>query len=75
MDDYNGFSHNWKPSDENQHPYTYSWYQQLTNYTDNQQHNAEWSESMLKLIDYMIDMMPSYPDADEIIAKIQSNIK
>jgi hypothetical protein len=27
------------------------------------------------LIDYMIDMMPSYPDADEIIAKIQSNIK
>lgn len=76
---YNGFTHTftWDADPEHMHPYTYNWATILADEiarADEQKVNLEWSESYLDLTDALINMMPSYPDAEEMIAQIQKNI-
>ena len=78
--DDNGFSHsfNWKPDGQNQHPYTYSWFNIMAdNINDVNKHQAELEIELayLDLVDYLVEQMPAYPDAEEMIQKIRDNIQ
>lgn len=76
---YNGFSHQfeWKPNDHSMHPYTYSWSEEISKALSdsNTYQLQDWDDAYFDLQDALIDMMPSYPDAEEIINKIRNNIK
>jgi|AntDeeMinimDraft_6_1070357.scaffolds.fasta_scaffold11030_3 hypothetical protein len=65
---------NWKPSEE-QHPYTFSWFNIMAeemNEANKHQNDLECELAYLDLVDALIDQMASYPDAEEII-KLISN--
>lgn len=77
--DYNGFTHTftWSADAEHMHPYTYNWVEKLAKdifEADQQQAEVEWSETFIDLTDALISLMPSYPDAEDIIEQIRANI-
>lgn len=77
--DYTGFTHTftWDANPQHMHPYTYSLTDYLCNSIDtvgSSQIEVEWSESYLNFIDYLVDEMTSYPDAEKIIANMRDSI-
>jgi len=72
----NGFSWTWKPGEE-QHPYTFSWFnvvgEQLNN-VNKHQTELECELAQMDLIDWVMESMETYPDAEEIIQKVRENL-
>lgn len=78
MNDDNGFSASWGEDDENQHPFTYNWFNKLSvdlNNVNRHQTELECELVQLDILDYMVEQMPAFPDAEEIIERIRNNIK
>lgn len=65
----NGFSWTWKPGDQ-QHPYTYSWFNILNENIEEvnqRQQELEWELAYLDLLDALVDQMTSFPEIEELL--------
>lgn len=78
-DDKNDFKYTftWKVDDQGHHPYTYNWFNVMSdkiNETNRHQNELEWELAEMDLIDYLVENMTAFPDAEEIVQKIQENL-
>lgn len=72
------YSASWNEGPDGQHPYTYNWFNKVISDLNNvNRHQAEIECELVQLdiLDYMVDEMASYPDAEAIIEKVRNNIK
>jgi len=75
--DNNGFSHswNWRSNDFNHHPYTYTWARVIQDQWQNgnrAQQDLEWELAQIELMDYVVEQMTSYPEAEAIIERVKN---
>ena len=78
MNDDDNYGASWNVGPEGQHPYTYTWFSKALdelNDVNKHQTELEFELAQIDMLDYMVEQMESFPDADEIIEKVRNNIK
>jgi len=67
----------WDVTDNHSNPFTYNWFTEATQHVNNtakHQSELEWELAQMDLIDYLVEQMEAYPDAEEMIQKVRKNL-